>query len=346
MSTLARRGITRRTFVRALSGAAAVLASGRAGHTAELPDETVRAAKAEGQVSIYTAGSVPVYQEIGAAFEAKYGIEVKFLEARASEIMERIRTEDSTGQVVGDIVYTGSTSMGIMEHEGFVVPHGAIANEARIDARYPRSPIALPVHVASWALLANTDMVAPDARPKSWKDILDPRWRGKILMDDPRALGGGSIFFGATYETFGREFHEKLHEQNPVFSRAYLVNPQRVARGEFAIYVPMNVANYPRLKGLPVKLLNMEEGNSFVLNCQGLRRGAPHPNAAKLLMNYFLEEESQQKYQDKGWRPVITGIEGGIPESMRDTVNPKLMGSIYSAEQGQEFLKLANEIYK
>ena len=69
----------------------------------------------------------------------------------------------------------------------------------------------------------------PADEPKSWKDILDPKWAGKILSDDYRALGGGAVFFVVMHDTFGKEFHEKLAAQKPVFSRD--IAEQRAARG-------------------------------------------------------------------------------------------------------------------
>ena len=71
----------------------------------------------------------------------------------------------------------------------------------------------------SYCLLVNRNLVKPADEPKSWKDILDPKWTGKILSDDYRALGGGAVFFVVMHDTFGKEFHEKLAAQKPVFSR-------------------------------------------------------------------------------------------------------------------------------
>ena len=94
---------------------------------------------------------------------------------------------------------------------------------------YEADDIRIPAEVISYCLMVNRNLVKPADEPKSWKDILDPRWTGKILSDDYRALGGGAVFFVVMYDTFGKEFHEKLAAQKPVFSRD--LAEQRAPRG-------------------------------------------------------------------------------------------------------------------
>ena len=68
----------------------------------------------------------------------------------------------------------------------------------------------VPIYVIHYGILVNTEMVKPAEEPKGWPDLLDPRWKGKILSDDMRALGGGAVFFMVTVQKFGKEFQERL----------------------------------------------------------------------------------------------------------------------------------------
>lgn len=332
---------------------ALLLVGAEAATAAEPSTDLIAAAKKEGVVVVYISTVSPVYQEIAAAFEKRYGIKVQYLEARASEIAERIRTEQAAGKPLADLIYTGLTSMAILKRDNVLEPFGDVPNVRNIgdffskDERSPeRDDMIVPIHAATWAVLVNTALVKPGDEPRSWLDLLDEKWRGKILMDDPRALGGGNVFFNATFDAFGRSFHEKLAAQKPTLSREVMVSPQRVARGEYAVYAPMNAANYLRMRGLPVKMITLKEGNPYIVVGLGLLKKAPHPNAARLLMNYFLEEESQLKYPHNGWRNVVTAIDGKIPDDRKMFVEPRLLGKTPSPERAEELLAIAGGIYK
>ena len=163
------------------------------------------------------------------------------LEARASEVRERVRVEQSAGRFLGDIHHNGSTTTWLMNRDGNFQPHGPVPNIKNIVPPYEADDISVPCEVISYCLMVNRNMVKPADEPKSWKDILDPKWAGKILSDDYRALGGGAVFFVVMHDTFGKEFHEKLAAQKPVFSRDLANSERRVARGEFPLYLPFSL---------------------------------------------------------------------------------------------------------
>ncbi len=167
--------------------------------------KVVEAAKKEGKLLIYTAsiGSV-FHRAVITAFEKKYDIKVDLLEARASEVRERVRVEQSAGRFLGDLHHNGSTTTGLMQRDGNFQPRGFIPNAKNIEAPYEADDIKIPAEVISYCLLVNKNIVKPADEPKSWKDLLDPRWTGKILSDDYRALGGGAVFFVVMQNTFGR----------------------------------------------------------------------------------------------------------------------------------------------
>jgi len=315
--------------------------------------ELIAAAKKEKSVTIYTLSVPPIYQQIAAGFEQRYGIKVQFLEGRAAEVFERVRTEQATGKYIADVLYTGQNSLAILARDGVLEPYGKLPNADRIGELFVKSgndpirtDLILPIHAAIWGVLINTRLVKPEDEPKSWRDVLDDRWRGKFLLDDPRTFGGGNVFFGATLDEFGRSYHEKIATMQPVISREYILNQQRVARGEFSMFFPMNTNAYMRLAGLPVKLLMMKEGTPYVVISMSLLKGARSPNAAKLLMNYFLEDENQLKYPDSGWRNVVTSLDDRVPEHLKLFKADKLLGRLNSPERTEELITLANDIYR
>lgn len=309
-------------------------------------NKVVEAGKKEGKLVIYTASiGSPFHKKVFNAFEAKYGIKIDLLEARASEVRERVRVEQAAGRFLGDLHHNGSTTTWLMTRDGNFQPHGAIPNVKNIEPPYEADDTRIPAEVISYGLLINKNMVKPADEPKSWKDILDPRWAGKILSDDYRALGGGAVFFPVMLRTFGREFHEKLATQKPVFSRDLQNNERRTARGEFPLYLPFNLQDLNNLKGLPVKAIVPAEGRPYVRFDISMLKNAPHPNAARLFMNHYLEPESQIVFANAGYNPVIRGVvEKTLPE-IRELLATNAMGTTDPPKQ-DDMLALAKEIYK
>ena len=185
----------------------------------------------------------------------------------------------------------------------------------------------MPVYVIHFGILANIDLVKPADEPKSWHDLLDPKWKGKILSDDMRALGSGSALFTATHEKLGREFHTRLAAQQLEFTRDVRGSQRRIVRGEYPFFIPFNVADILTLKGLPVKFIVPKEGAVYVVFDCAILKGAPHPNAARLLLDFMLSDEVQLIYASSGYGMTAGGLEGKLSAEMRQLSSLKLLGT-------------------
>ena len=343
--------LTRRALLRLAAGAsvAGALRPARATAQDAAWQKVIDAAKKEGKVVVYNgAVGTPALPKVASAFEAKYGIRVELLEARASELRERIRTEQASGKVLGDVSHNGSTTTALQLAEGTFQPHGDLPNAKRPVAPFAVDEHRVPIYVIPYGILVNTDMVKPNEEPKSWKDLLDPRWKGKILSDDVRALGGGAVFFMVTTQKMGKEFHEKLAPQGLHMNRELRGNYPRIARGEYPVYIPFTLPDTLELKGLPVKAILPSEGLPYVRFDGAIFKGAPRPNAARLMMDFFLSDEGQLSYANLAFMPVIGGLENKISGDARGLVSemkPKLLGTTDPKLQ-DEMLTLAKSIYK
>ncbi|HKU94102.1 MAG TPA: extracellular solute-binding protein [Vineibacter sp.] len=335
-------------FKRMLAAAAMILAlvAPAVAQTDAEWQKVVEAAKKEGKLVFYTASiGSPFYKEVVRSFEAKYGIRVEALEARASEIRERVRIEQAAGRFIADLHHNGATTTWLMQQDGAFQPHGGIPNARNVMPPYEADEIRVPSDVTSFVILVNRAMVKAADEPKSWKDLNDPKWTGKMLADDTRALGGGAVFFAVTYDAFGKEYHEKLAAQKPVFSRDLRNNERRTARGEYPIYFPFVLAYYTQIKSLPVKVVIPQEGRLYVRFDLAVLKNAPHPNAARLFMNHFLEIESQLVYANAGYSPVVKDVVERTSEDMRPFLATKAMGTTVPQRQN-EMLDLAKQLYK
>lgn len=315
----------------------------RAAETASW-DSVVDAARHEGTLTVYNATAYPIIRKLGDAFKAKYGIAVDVLDGRASEIAERVRTEQAAGRHIGDVIY-GGTSVQVAKAQGRLEAHGTLPLSSRIAPPLSDDGTVLPINIGNFAILINTTMVKP-GEVTSWKDLTDPKWKGKILSDDPRAAGAAAVWFEVTLEHFGRAYHEKMAAQRPVFSRAYAESERRLARGEYPVYMPFNISETPKLKGLPVKPIIPSEGVPYVSFGAALLKDAPHPNAARLFLNFMVGDVAQPMFAALGYGPAAHGMDDKVPADMRPlTVGAKLLGTT-TPSKSDAMLKLAAEIYK
>jgi len=308
-------------------------------------DEVVTAAKAEGKVVLYSgAPGAPEQHDVARLFEKRYGIPVELLDANGPEIQERIRTEVASGHVTGDILNTGTTGQALMIQRGLVIPYGNIPNISEVVLK-PSTDLEVPTFVNPYGFLINTDLIRSDEQPKSWLDLLDPKWKGKILGYNYWFQGSGATWFGVMQDRFGTEYHEKMAKQNIHFSTTVRENPRRVARGEFSIFVPFTITDMGRLEGLPLKAVVPTEGLAYTPYSLTMIKEAPHPNAARLLMNFFLEPEAQLVYARNGFPIARRGMEAQIPEKWRWSVSAKLLGQ-QRLDGIQERMSLASRIYQ
>jgi iron(III) transport system substrate-binding protein len=306
----------------------------------------VAAAKAEGRVTFYTSFlGAPFHMAAIKSFEKKYGIQVELLDVRASELRERLRTEQAAGRFIGDVIQNGAATMIRSQRDGELQPHGSITNVGRLSPQQVATDTLVPSYILAYGILINTAKVKGEQEPRSWKDLLDPVWKGKILCDDVRALGGGQVMFSVLEDAFGRGYHEKLAAQQPIFGRDVGNDERRVARGEYPMRIPQLFSNTTLLKGLPVKLLIPEEGVPYIRFDMALIRNAPHPNAARLFINHYLSDEVQLIYANAGLIPVVSDLKGPIKEEMRALTSAKLLGTT-NVDTQDAMLALANDIYK
>ena len=314
-------------------------------------DKVVAAARQEGQLNLYAVnGGSDCIQKNLHDFTDKFGIKVQSLFARGSELSERLDAERASGHYIADMSWSGPPPTYAEEHNGMAVPLGPIPNRAHLLPGVGASDKQLPLFVDRQGILVNTDEVKPETELKSWQDLLAPRWKGKIMADTFYINGQGSTFFDITYSSklLGAAWHQGLAKQNLRFNRDIAVNIGRIAQGEAAMYMPLAGQYLGDTKGLPIRFWVPEEGAPFYSDGMVVIDHAPHPNAARVLINYLLDPGPQLACANAGVGPSVEGVLEHVTDPrMRALESSKLLGEGNAApDHVAAILAAAKQIYQ
>lgn len=287
-------------------------------------DKVVAAARKEGTVNFYTTFAPPEFRvAMSKAMKENYGINMEWLVAPGATNAERIRVEQRAKQYVADVWFTGFSVLLTKELRGInalkpfnppvVTLEPGIWRGKGIDSITDERDAITIGQRTSVLFVINTNMVRSEETPKSYKDLLDPKWKGRIVMHDPTVPGAGSIIFWLLKKEYGLEYWEKMKEQNIMVIRDYGEVARRVSVGE--AYVSPGSLGIPHIMpflvaGAPVKILSPTEGGYRTNSPMYLTNNAPHPNAAKVVINWALTKEGQDIISRlNGDEPIRTDVE-------------------------------------
>jgi iron(III) transport system substrate-binding protein len=148
----------------------------------------------------------------------------------------------------------------------------------------------------------NTSMLKPEEVPTSWKELGDPRYRGKLVVAHPSYSGTAVTYIQALLGLYGWDYFRAIAATDPLIVQSTIDVTSKVVGGERAIGAGSNdYSNYAQFKrGQPIKILQPSEGVPFILSPQAIARTAPHPNAARLFHDYSLSKEAQALLVNEG----------------------------------------------
>src|SRR5579871_1710456 len=298
---------TRRNFLKttAVAGATLFAAPLRAQAPATTPitPELIAAARKEGKVAFYSAMDLPVSEKLARAFEAKYsGMAVRVERSGSERIFQRVAQEMASNIHACDVINSADASHFIaFKREGWLAPFVSDEMAQQFPALY-RDPDGLFITTRVWlsSLGYNSELVKPEDAPKSFADLLDPKWAGKMVKAHPAYSG---TIMTATFQIvreLGWGYFEKLATQRVMQVQSSTDPPKKLALGERAIMADGNDYNVVLLKeaGQPVEPIYPAEGTPTISGPTAIFASAPHPNAARLFQAWLHTRETQQFFTD------------------------------------------------
>jgi iron(III) transport system substrate-binding protein len=287
----------------------ALFSSCRAADTA-----LIEAARREGRVVWYTTLIVnQAIRPLKEAFEKRFpGIELQYVRADEAPTAAKIMAESSTGHVAADI-FDGISNMVPLKRATIAAPYRPAAPDAYPSDLKDKDTYWHAILLYVFAPGVNTTLVPLEAAPKSYQDLLAPKWRAKMAWN-PSSVAGAIGFVGNVLismgETSGRDYLAQLSKQQIInieaSSRAIL---DQVIAGEFPIGLMMfnHHTVISAQRGAPTDWLKLEPV-PIAFDAVGILKDAPHPNAARLLVEFLTSEEGQRVLQRADYLPAMPGV--------------------------------------
>jgi iron(III) transport system substrate-binding protein len=304
-------------FISAVFGFALLLvAFAQVGYGAEWKsewDSTLAAAKKENVVTVITDVTASMRDALTMSFQSKYGIQVDLFGALGRAIPPRVLAERKAKQYLWDVFIHGTTT-GLEA----MIPAGAFDplepalilpdikdpktwRGGEMEFLDPHKTLMVMTPFQRGTIFYNPKLV--NAKEfKSYKDLLDPKWKGKLMMDDPRKAGPGQATFTFFYlqPELGPDFIRALGKQQITIFKDYAQEVDAVGQGRYPVLIGTAdfVAVARAKQGVPVAIVDprqLKEGSdvSPANGALALFNNAPHPNAAKIYINWLLSKEGQ-----------------------------------------------------
>jgi len=265
-------------------------------------------------------GKLILYSEVGAELRIafieamkEYGIALELISGRGREMAEKIIRERKSGIYDADLYISGlSTIVNVMKPAGVFAPLESLLilpdvkdsklwYKGRLNYTSEDKQILAFVAYLDHGIHVNTDIVKP-GDINSMQDLLSPRWKGKIISDDPTISGRGQNWMAVVSTKLGEDYLKQLVKQEPLITRDLRQLTDWVARGRYPIGFGVRPDSYQEYKraGAPITNLNMEEVSYLLagIGQMGYIDKAPHPNATKVFLNWLLSRKGQTIWQE------------------------------------------------
>jgi len=301
-------------------------------------------AKQEGRIVFYTSWGPSDADYVVKAFERKYPpLRVEPVRASSERTLNRLLSEQRAGTFLGDVVAISGIQSGILKEKSALGRY-----QSREAANFPadwRDPdgFGVGLHQTIYVIGYNSRLVSADAAPKSYDDLLQPRWKGQLGWDTEEYYLFGALL-KARGKDKGTEYWRRLAEQQVNFRKGYTLITELVSAGEFPIAVSLyqhRVDEYSE-KGAPLQWVAPNPLVGGDPNRISLLKNAPRPNASKVFIDFMLSAEGQKLLQDKGRSPGRIGM---------SAKNPRLKGAKtftlhVSSDEYEQLGKEFNRVFK
>ena len=308
---------------------------------ADREQKLLAGAKKEGELTVYTSAQADDIGAVAKAFEAKYGVKVQMWRAGSEKVMQRAIQEARGGRHTVDVVETNGPEMEALAREKILQPVKSPHHADLIPAALRPHGQWVGTRLNVYALAYNTKQVKKDELPKSYADLTNPRWKGRlgIEAEDQDWLAGVLAQMG---EQKGIQVFRDVVKTNGIsVRRGHTLLTQLVVSGE--VPLALTVYNYKaeqlKNQGAPIDWFVIGKAPARA-NGAGVAARAPHPHAALLFYDFELSEEAQRILAKRDFVPTNRKVETPLNKVPLEVVDPKML-----IDENDKWTKLFEELF-
>jgi iron(III) transport system substrate-binding protein len=295
--------------------AAAIALTGLLSGTAEAQTRT--------RLEVYSTLEVENIADFKKSFEAANpDIEILWNRDSTGVLTAKILAEQ--GQQRADAIWgLAVTSMMLLKERGLLEPYAPpTLGDLKPNFRDPADPPSW-VGMEAWVAAVCFNRIEAGKlglpKPVSWFDLLDPKFKGKLVMPHPASSGTGFFHVSAWIQMFGEEkawaFMDKLHENIAVYEHSGSRPCRQAAAGEFPLGIAYELAAASaRQKGAPIDAVLMKEGGGWDMDAAGILKGTKYPKEVRRLMDFAASRKANELYASFVSQVAMTGVSSNIPE--------------------------------
>jgi iron(III) transport system substrate-binding protein len=307
---------------------------------AERQKRLAEGAKKEGVVSIYTSMPLDDMAALTSAFEAKYGVKAKVWRSGSEKILQRGLLEAKANRFEVDVFETNSPETEVLSREKVLIAGNSPYLNELIPQAIPSHKEWIATRLNIFTCAYNTKLVKKEELPKTYQDLLDPKWKGKLSVeaDDSDWLAETVMKMG---EEKGLALFREIARKNAVSVRkGHTLLSNLVASGE--VPLALTVYNYKieqmKNSGAPIDWFALDPTIARP-NANGVARNAPHPHAALLFQDFELTE-GQVILGKRDFIPTSTKVPSNLNKMPLIFANPKT-----TLDDGQKWNKIYDDIF-
>jgi iron(III) transport system substrate-binding protein len=304
----------------------------------------MQAAKKEGKVAWYTSLALPSSTAIAHAFRTRYsGIDVEVHRTGSERVLQRVMQEASAGIRNVDVIHTSDAGhFVLLKQKGMLLKYTPRGVEPFPAGFKDKDGFYFGMRATLSVIAYNPKLVAEKDAPKTWKDLLNPKWKGKMVTAHPGYSGIIMTHVLALVNLYGWDYFRDLAKNSLHIVQSANDPAGVVASGERPIGVNGSEYFYYKTQkqGNPIQIVYPKEGIPLVVSPVAIAKDAPHANAAKLFSEFIFAKESQQLLADR------EGLYTGHPEVTYPADKPKLKDLKLLSVDADELLKRNEELKK
>jgi len=309
---------------------------------ARAQDPRLEAARKEGKVVWYTSLALTSSEKVAKLFETAYpGVKVEVHRTGSQRILQRMMQELQAGIKNVDVVHTSDAGHYVLLKEKKLLMRYTPAGVDAFGAGFKDKDgyhygLRATVNVIAY----NTKAISPAEAPRTWKDLLDPKWRGRLVTAHPGYSGVIATHVLALVHLHGWDYFKALAQNKPMLVQSAVDPSGVVASGERPVAVDGGDYTFYQVKkkGNPVEIVYPKEGVPLVVSPSAITSFAPHPNAARLFTDFIFSREIQQVLAD------TEGLYSGNPQVTYPSDKPRLSDLKVLAVDAEELEKRNEEI--